>query len=77
MAMAASRPASLPSPPNPNGVPCTATRNVNATQPPNSPAAMPLARSAGSRREARPTAITPATSTATGIIATRSRNGSP
>ena len=75
--MAASRPASLPSPPNPNGVPCTATRSVNATQPPNRPAAMPLARSAGSRREARPTMITPATSTATGIIATRSRNGSP
>ena len=76
LAMAASRPASLPIPPNPNGVPCSAVRSVNATHPPNSPAPMPLARSAGNRREATPTTITPATSTTTGTIATRSRNGS-
>ena len=74
--MAASRPASLPIPPNPNGVPCSAVRNVNATHPPNSPAPIPLARSAGNRREATPATITPPTATTTGIIATRSRNGS-
>ena len=74
--MLASRPASLTSPPKPNGVPCSATRSVNATHPPNSPAPMPLARSAGSRRETTPATTTPPISTTTGIIATRSLNGS-
>jgi len=48
---------------------------VNATHHAEQPAPMPLARSARQPPRARPTAITPATSTTTGIIATRSRNG--
>src|SRR4029453_13351673 len=76
LAVAPSRPAPLPSPPNPNDAPCSAVRSVNATHPPNSPAPIPLARSAGSRREAAPATITPPTATTTGTIATRSRNGS-
>ena len=76
LAMAVIRPASPPSPSKPYGVPFSASRKVNATQPPSSPAATPLTRSAGQRWAAAPRMITPATAITTGIMATRSWNGS-